>query len=416
MEKVYLTHMFPDYEPPEELITALSQAAIVAADLDPETRSVEVALYSDTYIPQRLLDRAGKDIASLYGLRSLILKAAHPASQLSRIEPGELMQLFVSLDSMSRASLAGATWEWEDTTLTVKLLANGKHALEELIPQVQQNLRERFAAPVTIRIEAGKTLEGQALYDAMESLRDTVLSSMPAAARSEKPAQAAAPAQPDTFYGKPFKTPPILMKDIDLNMATITVQGQVFNVDHKELKKRNAWVVKFDITDNTDSIRVSKFMEANEAKPILENVKPGAILQIQGKLTEDRYDNEMVLRPYAMQPGSLPKRKDTAQGMKRVELHLHTTMSNMDALTSTKAAIKQAAAWATRPSPSPTTAAASPLPTRCMWWKTGRDLPRWPVPTKPSRSSTAARATTSTTWTTGSWFTAAGICPSTRNT
>ena len=118
---------------------------------------------------------------------------------------------------------------------------------------------------------------------------------------------------------------------------------KVFAVEHKELKKRNAWVVNFDMTDNTGSIRINRFMEANEAKPILENVKPGAILQIQGKLTEDRYDNEMVLRPYAMQPGSMPKRKDTAEGMKRVELHLHTSMSNMDALTSTDAAIKQAA-------------------------------------------------------------------------
>ena len=337
--------MFPDYEPPEELRSALSQAAIVAADLDPESRSVSVALHSESYIPQRLLDQAAKDICSLYGLRTLSLNATHPTSELHKIEPNELMQLFVDLDSMARGSLAGAKWEWQDTELTVKLLANGKHALEELVPHVQSQLRERFAAPVTIRIEAGQTLEGQALYDAMASLRDTMLSAMPIPQRSEKASETKSAPQSETFYGKPFRGNPIPMKDVDLNMGSIIVEGRVFNVDHKELKKRNAWVVKFDITDNTNSVRVSKFMEANEAKPILENVKPGVVLQVQGKLTEDRFDNEMVLRPYAMQPGSMPKRKDTAEGQKRVELHLHTTMSNMDALTSTKAAIKQAAAW-----------------------------------------------------------------------
>ena len=54
-QNVYLTHMFPDYEPPEELTEALSQAAIVAADIDPDAKRVEVALHSENYIPQRLL-------------------------------------------------------------------------------------------------------------------------------------------------------------------------------------------------------------------------------------------------------------------------------------------------------------------------------------------------------------------------
>ena len=54
--------MFPDYEPPEELFGALSQAAIVAADIDPEMGAVSVAIHSETYIPQRLLTKAGKDI------------------------------------------------------------------------------------------------------------------------------------------------------------------------------------------------------------------------------------------------------------------------------------------------------------------------------------------------------------------
>ena len=346
-EEVFFLNMFPDYVPPEKLQTSLSQAAIAAADIDPASRSVTVAVHSESYIPQRLLSQAEKDIAGLYGLSRLTLTATHPASELQKIEPEELMQLFVSRDSMTRGSLAGAKWLWEDCDLHIQLVANGKDALLELVPAVEKALRERFAAPVTITIEAGEALEGKALFDAMASLREKSLSAMPTpTVRKEKPKTA--PTADDMLYGKPFRGSAVPMKDLSLDMGSVIVEGRVFNVDHKELKKRNAWVIKFDMTDNTGSIRISRFMDAGEAKPFLENVKPGAVLRIQGKLTEDRFENDTVLKPFAMTTGSMPKRQDTAPGEKRVELHLHTLMSNMDALTNTAEAIQQAAAWGHR--------------------------------------------------------------------
>ena len=141
MENVYLTNMFPDYVPPEDLAMALSQAAIVAADFDPVNRCVSVAIHSESYIPQRLLDQAAREIGSLYGLRRLELTATHPETELHIIEPEELMMLFVSCNSMTRGSLAGAKWEWSGPALTVKLRGNGKAELEELLPQVQSILR-----------------------------------------------------------------------------------------------------------------------------------------------------------------------------------------------------------------------------------------------------------------------------------
>ncbi len=343
---IYLFHMFPDYQPPEQLHAALSQAAIAAADIDQQERSVQVALHSDTYIPQRLLDQAAGEIASLYGLRRLELTATHPETELHKIEPEELRDLFVNRNSMTRGSLAGAKWTWEGTELTVQLAANGKKELEELVPQVQTVLRERFAAPVSITIAAGEALEGAALFDAMAAMRNQMMEQLPARTQQTRQAESAKAQTPsEAFYGKPFRGNAVPMKELSLDMGTVIVEGRVFNIDHKELKKRNAWVVKFDVTDNTNSVRISRFLEATEAKPILDNVKPGAVLRIQGKPIEDRFENEMVLKPYAMMPGSMPKRQDTAPGMKRVELHLHTTMSNMDALTVTADAIKQAAAW-----------------------------------------------------------------------
>ena len=340
--------MFPDYEPPEALMPVLSQAAIAAADISAEERSVHVVLHSESYIPQRLLDQTAKEISGLYGLRRMNLTATHPASELRKIEPEELRDLFVMHDSMARGSLAGAKWEWEGESLTIRLAANGKAALMEHVPAVQQNLRERFAAPVTIVIETGNELEGKALIDAMQTLREETIRKMPAAMACPEKREEKAQVQSEAFYGKPFRGNAVPMKDLTMDMGTVIVEGRVFNVEHKELKKRNAYVVKFDMTDNTNSVRISRFMEANEAKPILENVAVGAVLRVQGRLIEDRFENEMVLKPYAMQPGSMPKRQDKAVGGKRVELHLHTTMSNMDALTPTDAAIKQAAAWGHR--------------------------------------------------------------------
>ena len=326
----------------------LSQAAIAAADISAEERSVHVVLHSESYIPQRLLDQAAKEISGLYGLRRMNLTATHPASELRKIEPEELRDLFVMHDSMARGSLAGAKWEWSGESLTIRLAANGKAALMEHVPAVQQNLRERFAAPVTIAIETGNELEGKALIDAMQTLREETIRKMPAAMACPEKREEKAQVQSEAFYGKPFRGNAVPMKDLTMDMGTVIVEGRVFNVEHKELKKRNAYVVKFDMTDNTNSVRISRFMEANEAKPILENVAVGAVLRVQGRLIEDRFENEMVLKPYAMQPGSMPKRQDKAVGGKRVELHLHTTMSNMDALTPTDAAIKQAAAWGHR--------------------------------------------------------------------
>ena len=326
----------------------LSQAAIAAADISAEERSVHVVLHSESYIPQRLLDQAAKEISGLYGLRRMNLTATHPASELQKIEPEELRDLFVMHDSMARGSLAGAKWEWSGESLTIRLAANGKAALMEHVPAVQQNLRERFAAPVTIVIETGNELEGKALLDAMQTLREETIRKMPAAMACPEKREEKAQVQSEAFYGKPFRGNAVPMKDLTMDMGTVIVEGRVFNVEHKELKKRNAYVVKFDMTDNTNSVRISRFMEANEAKPILENVAVGAVLRVQGRLIEDRFENEMVLKPYAMQPGSMPKRQDKAVGGKRVELHLHTTMSNMDALTPTDAAIKQAAAWGHR--------------------------------------------------------------------
>ncbi len=346
-EKALFLHMFSDYVPPEPLESVLSQAAIVAANLDPVGRSVSIVLESSHYIPRRLLDQVERDVSRVYDLKTMEITGVHPASELPKVEQEELVQYFVQMDSMTRGILAGAVWRWEGTNLTICLAANGKKQLEECVPKVQNILFQRFGTQTSICIEAGAALEGQALYDALQKLRSNAAADMPTMElASKKPAAAASPS--NVIFGRPFRSSSVPMRDIDINMGAVTVEGKVFAVEHKELPKRNAVVIKFDMTDNTSSVRVSRFMEKQEAEPILKEIQIGSVVKVTGKLMIDNFTNELVLRPNAIMPGTMSKRLDTAPNGKRVELHMHTVMSNMDALTSTKAAIKQAAAWGHR--------------------------------------------------------------------
>ncbi len=343
-EQITFLNMFAQYQPSETLFEALNQTAVLAADIDPASRWISVKIYSDCYIPQRLLNQISHEICAVYGLRGMTLTGVHPAHQIIEIEPEELLSLFVESNSMTRGSLAGANWRWEGETLHIDLQTNGVAVLTECVPKVKMALRERFDTDVEIEIHAGEVLEGQQLLDAMEKMRSSMLDELPKPTYQPKKEQTR---ENDAIYGRPFKGTPVPMDEISLDMGTIVVEGKVFSSkdDHKDLTKRNAKVINFDITDNRGAVRVSRFLENKEADPILEKVKTGSVIRVQGRLQVDNFTNEIVLKPVAIMPGSMPKREDTAAGQKRVELHLHTRMSMMDALTKTEDAIKQAAAW-----------------------------------------------------------------------
>ncbi len=345
-DQILFLNMFSSYQPPESLYGLLSQAVIGDASIDPVKGWVCVDLSADTYISRRQLETVSREVCQIYGLKKLDISIRFPKEQLQNMEPEDLMALFVDENSITRGSLAGASWKWEDETLHIQLLGNGKDELEKCLPKVKQQLFDQFGVSVNIQIHPGENLSGKALFEAMEKMRSSAMQDLPRTVQTEK-----APEQKqdsETIYGKPFRGKSVFMDELDLNMGTVIVEGRVFSVEHKELTKRNAWVVKFDMTDNKGSVTVSRFMERKEAAPIIEQIKNGSVIRVQGKLTVDNYTNETVLKPYAIMPGVMEKRRDTAPGEKRVELHLHTNMSSMDALTSTDAAIKQAAAWGHR--------------------------------------------------------------------
>ena len=359
MSEVFFPALFPGFEPPEELAQALERLAVVHAELDRDARTIRLDAQAEKYLAEKQLQTLCRAVEKAYGLKSLELSVRYPEEELPHMDFRDLAQVFIRAFSPSAAILAGAQYTVEDNTVTIHLRANGKDSILQNAKKGEQFLRERFGVTKKIEVEAHSNLEGKALFEETARIRAEALKNTPAiqpsaqapgaAPAARAPRSAPAPQEPTgaLFYGRPFSGRAVRMDELNLDMFRVIVEGKVFAVQHRELKKRGAWVICFDMTDYTSSVRVNQFMEAAKAKPIIDNVQPGMWLRVQGKMSFDRYDNEMVLQPNAMEKIEAPKRRDTYPE-KRVELHLHTTMSSMDALTDTGAAVKRAASWGHR--------------------------------------------------------------------
>ncbi len=146
------------------------------------------------------------------------------------------------------------------------------------------------------------------------------------------------------LFGNPIKGKPVPMKELNLKMGNATVAGKVFAAECRETRRPGMWRLSFDMTDYTNSVTVQKNLSAKEAESFGNAVQPGMWLMVQGKMEPTWDGKDIQLNPYHVNVIEHKGREDKAEE-KRVELHLHTRMSNMDALTDTGSVVKQAIKW-----------------------------------------------------------------------
>ena len=156
--------------------------------------------------------------------------------------------------------------------------------------------------------------------------------------------QAAGKGGSDLLYGKEIKGKLIPIAELNLKMGMAVVEGRVFGMECYETRRPGQWCLNFDMTDEHGSVSVRKYMDEKEAKVLGGAVSDGMWLRVQGKLTLTFDGKDVQLQPVSIQRIQHQGRQDTAPE-KRVELHLHTQMSTMDALTDVGKVVKQAAAW-----------------------------------------------------------------------
>ena len=136
----------------------------------------------------------------------------------------------------------------------------------------------------------------------------------------------------DVIMGGVIKGQVQPLEGLNPKMGNVVVAGKVFSSDFRETRRPGVFLLTFDITDFHTSIRVVKLMQKEEKSALKKDIKPGMWLKVQGYVKLSR-DGDLVLEPKNINTYPHETRQDTAP-VKRVELHAHTTFSNMDALCS----------------------------------------------------------------------------------
>ena len=148
----------------------------------------------------------------------------------------------------------------------------------------------------------------------------------------------------EVLLGKEFKGKPTPIAELNLKMGAAIVEGRIFKFECFETRRPGVWRLSFNITDERSSVSVRRSLGDKEAKQLAAALSDGAYLRIQGRLELSFDGRELQLNPQNILRAQHASRQDNAPE-KRVELHLHTQMSTMDALTDVGSVVKQAAAW-----------------------------------------------------------------------
>ncbi len=331
---------------------------------------VELGLHE--VVSRKVIARAEKQIADTYGLDRVMIEPRYNM-------PGELSDAYIKslYDDMAyrmpsaKGLLDHTKWEFADGALQIPMdEVSEKHfanALRHLEARIQRELGR--SCPVhAVRADAQDFAPAPEQEESREEiLHKAVEQAAAAAAETPKPKKPRpAPQQhtgyqrpraekvreDDLIFGKLIQDPIVSVNEAIAAYDMVTIQGEVFFTDSKDIhsKKTGKDYVKiaFDMTDRTNSVRVSKFLAADKAGDTASKIKKGLYCTVQGKMVYDTFAKEMVLEPTGIVKAKKPERKDTYEGMKRVELHLHTNMSAMDGMSSTASLLCRAAKWGHR--------------------------------------------------------------------
>lgn len=335
----------------DDTITYIGNGDITSFTVSRQDRELAVGLNLESFIDYGIIENSQNQIARAMELKKVHINPRFQKSEFSLDNIERILEYVRHESPAANGFFDGCEAELEDRTLTLCLKKGGKDVLEsqkvdraiankiyelfdldfvviflevqafDIEKAVQKAVEERRAEEQHKKEEEEKNVNHE-LWDELPVFKDTL----------------------KKIYGKAIHEKPKNIADVSTEDGYITVWGDVLKTEVRETKRGTSKIFDFDISDYTSSITVKMFDDKRVIDPLVEKINEAGTLVISGGYQFDTFSNQYVLRPYAI--ASIKKAEKTDdEPEKRIELHMHTSLSEMDAISSPTALVKQAIKW-----------------------------------------------------------------------
>ena len=371
--------LFGPYLPSEHPAQALFDGVVESMDMDHSTRCMEVTVRFSAPVSYENIQMAENSLAQSLRISGVAIHPVYSPETFSEEVCAALIPYLKKENVAVNGTFEDARFELHEDTLEVYLSHGGLNILQTTGAerQLQKLIQRQYGRVVSIQfigeeettkderyqkmMEQAEQEAAQRAKEAAEA-RAAAMASQPKAATEDEPARPGKPADPtrppadglpiyletaQPVIGVPIKDRPVPIKGLEADGSTVTVWGQIFRMDSRENRDGTKCRYSISITDLTSSLIVSLWLDKKRDKEqitAVSGLKNGDNLVVSGKYDYDEFAKGNLLRPRSVSIVARYQRQDLA-AEKRVELHMHTKMSSMDAVADATDLVKRAASW-----------------------------------------------------------------------
>jgi len=336
----------------------LPDGQVLGVELAGQGGKMRVRAAFEQLIPRADLIKAGEAIAAVLEISGCQILPKYPPELFAPECLPELVAALKETGKPANGFFEDAIAVREGETMRITLARGGADFLRQsgCGEALERALVERFSLALKVELldaEGAQELADDSLKEAVAAAKQEVqVSEQP----SERSTKKGGKAQFDTaglpfidssikvLMGKAIKTSPTPLREVSADTGNVVVWGVVFSVTRRESRDGAKAIYSIDITDRTGSNTLKVITDLGKGTDPMKDISEGDCLIARGDAAFDKYDREVSIRAFDLSSAQIQKREDTAE-LGRVELHLHTNMSALDAMTPVETLIKRAYAW-----------------------------------------------------------------------
>lgn len=254
----------------------------------------------------------------------------------------------------------GAEYSLNGNEIKIRLKKGGKEILENAKCQkeAEKIIKGIYGFESVVTFSEDETFDSQSALDSMqkkadeEYKRERNIPDLPERSEDGTPKKhiliEGFPLYFETLkplYGNLIRYKNIVkLREINIESGAVTVWGRVFGIDVRLTRDKRNSIITFNITDDDYSYSVKIFEDKEKAQNLIDHLSEDMTVLIYGRVTYDKFTGENIISATSVNSVVKIKKQDNAE-KKRVELHLHTNMSQMDGMTDAGKLVKRAASW-----------------------------------------------------------------------